>query len=403
MFESLINEEAPQVAAKPELPAIAVSKVKRSARPRRFCSPVNQIDPTQIDSDGEDEQQFGRESELISENMKATGGDPSESDSPIKLRQTMEFNPTFRSIGNSKNTAGQQDSVRIKSQTGGAGSHLDPFAYQKSSTVFGRDMHGRQGPFSLVAVGTQNPEDARRAPQSTKGEVSLQAQEYARRQAADGDQIEVDIASLGQDRLHFKGQAGSPKSQPFSPFNIKSEHREEEPTTAEPSNAFGSMLDEPDTDSRLPSKTLIDIHRLPAEMDAGDFIPEDYVPRRRRCLTGFEFRSVLSEKYNELKETHGNDPYFYRNLKFEDQFLKPNAKPPISKISDAILKDFFLRFAKSGSIDASHFPKLIEEIYQFEKRPTPNYLQCLYLMSKYDTNKDGKIDFGEFKAMMAEL
>ena len=368
-----------------------------------MSSPVNQIDPTPIDSDGDDEQQFGRESELISENFKPTGGEPSETDSPVKLRQTMEFNPTFRSIGNSKNTAGQQDSGRVKSQTGCAGSHLDPSAYQKSSTFLLKDQHARQGPFSLVAVQSQGREDARRLLQSAKGEPFSHAHAFARRQAADDEQIEVDVASLRQGPPDLQTHSGSLSKQPFGPFNIKPEHCEEEPTTAEASNAFGSMLDEPGTDTRLPSKTLIDMHRLPAEEEADDAIPEDYVPQRRRCLTGFEFRRMLSEKYNELKESHGNDPYFYRNLKFEDQLLKPNAKPPINKISDTILKDFYSRFAKGGSIDASQFPKLIEEIYQFEKRPTPNYLQCLYLMSKYDTNKDGKIDFGEFKAMMAEL
>jgi hypothetical protein len=338
-----------------------------------FSSPVNQIDPTQIDSDGEDEVQFGRDSELISENFKNTVGEPSETESPLKPRHTMEFNPTFKSIGNPSNTTGQLDSMRVKSQTGGT--HLDPNSLKKSSTFFVNDQTGRHAPFSLVAVGTHA-------------------------NAANKDQILIDVSRNPANPNHTE----SPNTQLFNPFNFKSESREEDPTTAEPLNAFGSMLDEPELDTRLLSKTLIGHRSHPSEADADDgIIPEDYVPRRRRCLTGFEFRGMLSEKYNELKESHGNDPHFYRNLRLEDQYLKPNVKPPISKISESILKDFYSRFAKGGSICASHFPKLIEEIYQFERRPTPNYLQCLYLMSKYDTNKDGKIDFGEFKAMMAEL
>ena len=314
----------------------------------------------------------------------------------------MEFNPTFKSIGNPSNTTGQLDSMRVKSQTGGT--HLDPNSLKKSSTFFVNDQTGRHAPFSLVAVGTHanasNPAAGQRVPQSTKGETFMQAQSLAQQKTANKDQILIDVSRNPANPNHTE----SSNTQLFNPFNFKSESREEDPTTAEPSNAFGSMLEEPELDTRLLSKTLIGHRSHPSEADADDgIIPEDYVPRRRRCLTGFEFRGMLSEKYNELKESHGNDPYFYRNLRLEDQYLKPNVKPPISKISESILKDFYSRFAKGGSICASHFPKLIEEIYQFERRPTPNYLQCLYLMSKYDTNKDGKIDFGEFKAMMAEL
>lgn len=348
--------------------------------------------------------QVGRESEVISENLKPSGG-ASETDSPFKLRQTMDFNPTFKSIGNSKNSPGQQDSMRIKSQTGG--NQLEPSAYEKNSTFLIKEHPGRKSPFSLISPGlhgtSSNSEAARIVPHSAKGVMSMHGHGLVGRQAADQDQIEVDLASLGQDARHLTGNSDSLSSQPFSPFNLKPEDREEDPTTAEPSNAFGSMLEESDAGTRLQSKTHFGTPRHPAEAETDEAIPEDYIPRRRRCLTGYEFRSVLTEKYNELKESHGNDPYFYRNLNFEDQYLKPNVKPPISKISDPILKEFFSRFAKGGSIDASHFPKLIEEIYQFEKKPIPNYLQCLYLMSKYDTNKDGQIDYGEFKAMMAEL
>lgn len=113
----------------------------------------------------------------------------------------------------------------------------------------------------------------------------------------------------------------------------------------------------------------------------------------------------LTDAYAQMQAQHGNDPYFYRKLNFDSQnFQKASSQAGQGgQISDAVLRQFFNHYAPQGRIDANNFPRLIQEIFTFENRPIPNYMACLYLMSKYDRNQDGLIDYEEFKLMTAEL
>ena len=112
-------------------------------------------------------------------------------------------------------------------------------------------------------------------------------------------------------------------------------------------------------------------------------------------------RPSLYDQFENDRREKGNDPYFYQNMQ-----LPPDSRAPMQnrlEVSEAVLRGSFNRYASHGAIDTGNFMKLIEEIYSFERRPVPSYLHCLYIMSKYDVNRDGCIDFDEFKVLMREI
>ena len=81
----------------------------------------------------------------------------------------------------------------------------------------------------------------------------------------------------------------------------------------------------------------------------------------------------------------------------------PGGSRPRVEVSDAILKDQFDRYSQGGFIDTANFMRMMQEISEFEGKQRPNYMQCLYIMTKYDLNKDGKLDFQEFKELITQI
>lgn len=320
---------------------------------------------------------------LISENMR-----PVVRVEQPEVKRSMDFNPTFVSVDKmgSRSSSTVNDGVernRVTTDlTDGFGYDLDP-----------QDKDGRRNFDSPQKSyrglnGTQNVDSFGLA-----GEEIITRLSNKRNKSAQ-DHFEVDVKNI-----EYLYRANSSKG--INPLNLLNKNLK---------TANGGGTNSPESDmisdggfTRPIAKTHANLLNVEMEEEEEGGMPEDYIPMRRRCLSGYEFKGVLTEKYQEQKKLHGNDPYFYRKIDLEDQYMKPNAKPPINHISEAVLIQFFERFAPQGSIDAAQFPKLIEEVYHFEKKPTPSYLQCLYLMSKYDTNKDGMIDFSEFKHMMSEL
>ena len=349
-----------------------------------FYKKVGDINPRHIESAFLDDKgdNFGGESVLISENMR-----PVVRVVQPEVKRSMDFNPTF---------------VSVDKMGGGSSSTVNDYVERKPATTdltdgFGYDLD----PQDKDGMGNlDSPQKSYRGPNGTQNTDSFGlADEMIPRLSNKGIKSAQDHFEVNGNNIEYL-RANSSKG--INPLNLLNKNLK---------SANGRGANSPESDmkgdwefTRPIAKThanLLNVEMEEEEEEGG--MPDDYIPMRRRCLSGLEFKGVLTEKYQEQKKLHGNDPYFYRKIDLEDQYMKPNAKPPINHISEAVLIKFFQRFAPQGTIDAAQFPKLIEEIYHFEKKPTPSYLQCLYLMSKYDTNKDGMIDFSEFKHMMSEL
>ena len=58
---------------------------------------------------------------------------------------------------------------------------------------------------------------------------------------------------------------------------------------------------------------------------------------------------------------------------------------------------------RSGSIEISEFPMMINEFFGRLKKSSPTVNDCYFLMYKYDNNRDGKIDMEEFRSMINEI
>ena len=55
---------------------------------------------------------------------------------------------------------------------------------------------------------------------------------------------------------------------------------------------------------------------------------------------------------------------------------------------------------RSGSLDMSEVPVMINHLFNYLKMPPPTFYDVLFLMFNFDRNGDGKMDLGEFKAML---
>ena len=58
---------------------------------------------------------------------------------------------------------------------------------------------------------------------------------------------------------------------------------------------------------------------------------------------------------------------------------------------------------RSGSLDITEFPNMINMFMAMVQQPRLADNQVMYLMFKYDSNKDGKIDLNEFKLMLRDM
>jgi len=121
-----------------------------------------------------------------------------------------------------------------------------------------------------------------------------------------------------------------------------------------------------------------------------------------------ELRPPVDNLYSMYQQQQNllNDPYFYRNMKFDQAKIndyRSNHRQNI-QVPEHVLYSQFKMYAKDGGvIDVENFLKLIQDICKHENRQLPDYYYCLNLMGQYDTNRDGSIDFEEFKNMIHQL
>jgi len=58
---------------------------------------------------------------------------------------------------------------------------------------------------------------------------------------------------------------------------------------------------------------------------------------------------------------------------------------------------------KSGTIEMHEFPPLITALFNKLGMPPPNFMDMFYLMQKYDADRNGVIDRGEYLKMVNEF
>ena len=55
---------------------------------------------------------------------------------------------------------------------------------------------------------------------------------------------------------------------------------------------------------------------------------------------------------------------------------------------------------RSGSLDMMEVPMMLNHLFNYLKMPAPTLYDVLFLMFKFDTDGNGKIDLSEFKNML---
>ncbi len=55
---------------------------------------------------------------------------------------------------------------------------------------------------------------------------------------------------------------------------------------------------------------------------------------------------------------------------------------------------------RSGSLDMSEAPIMFQQLFEYLKQPMPSPQDLQFTMNKHDINKDGKMDYQEFRKMM---
>ena len=58
---------------------------------------------------------------------------------------------------------------------------------------------------------------------------------------------------------------------------------------------------------------------------------------------------------------------------------------------------------RSGSLDMSEAPGMFQQLFEYLKEPMPNPQDLQFTLNKHDTNKDGKMDYQEFRRMLYYL
>lgn len=79
------------------------------------------------------------------------------------------------------------------------------------------------------------------------------------------------------------------------------------------------------------------------------------------------------------------------------KFIPDNDDP----LSDEELRDLFNSYSENGYLTVAGFVNVTNEIFE-GSGDKPSYQECLEIMAEFDTNRDGKLNFSEFKQLMNE-
>ena len=55
---------------------------------------------------------------------------------------------------------------------------------------------------------------------------------------------------------------------------------------------------------------------------------------------------------------------------------------------------------RSGTLDISEAPTMFQQLFEYLREPQPNPQDLQFTLNKFDVNRDGKMDYQEFRKMM---
>ena len=58
---------------------------------------------------------------------------------------------------------------------------------------------------------------------------------------------------------------------------------------------------------------------------------------------------------------------------------------------------------RSGTLDMMEVPLMIGQLFTYLKQPPPTQQDIMFTMNKFDSNRDGKLSYPEFRGMLAFL
>ena len=95
--------------------------------------------------------------------------------------------------------------------------------------------------------------------------------------------------------------------------------------------------------------------------------------------------------------------YAYRNQNWTGYQMRPY------KIDTQFIEQYgpgifsYFDRDRSGTLDMQEVPQMIFQLFNYMKLPSPNIQDIYYTMNQHDANRDGKMNYQEFRRMMYYL
>ena len=95
--------------------------------------------------------------------------------------------------------------------------------------------------------------------------------------------------------------------------------------------------------------------------------------------------------------------YAYRNQNF--QGYQPTRYPIQPQFIEQYGPGIFQYFDRdrSGTLDMMEVPNMVNQLFQYLQMPPPNQMDLMYVMNATDANRDGRLNYQEFRKMMYML
>ena len=106
--------------------------------------------------------------------------------------------------------------------------------------------------------------------------------------------------------------------------------------------------------------------------------------------------------YGQGQQPQGGQ-YAYRNQNFQGyQFRTYPIQPQFIEQYGPGIFQYFDRDG-SGTLDMSEVPQMIYQLFNYLQMPPPNQMDIMYLQNVTDVNRDGKLNYQEFRKLLYTL